>query len=134
MMTPNVSLTLSLIDAQQLKGTIQDALESTTKDIHDYDAFESNINDLHCWKEYAAFLSRTLQDVSQRVDYSQGRTPPSTHLASSSRELINKALTHLDLRQYQLAELLGVSGGQISKWKRNEYMAVSRQTMIKELL
>ena len=117
MMTPTVSLTLSLSDAQQLKVTIQDALLSNTNQ-----------------KEYAAFLSRTLQDVSQRVDYSQGRTPPSTHLASSSRELINKALTQLDLRQYQLAELLGVSNGQISKWKRNEYMAVSRQNMIKELL
>ena len=116
MMTPTVSLTLSLSDAQQLKVTIQDALLSNTNQ-----------------KEYAAFLSRTLQDVSQRVDYSEGRTP-STHLANNSRELINKALTHLDLRQYQLAELLGVSNGQISKWKRNEYMAVSRQNMIKELL
>ena len=118
MMTPTVSLTLSLSDAQQLKVTIQDALLSTTNQ-----------------KPYAAFLSRILQDVSQRVDYSQSRTPPSDHLASSSRELINKALTQLGLRQNQLAALLGVSAGQISRWKNhNDYMAVSRQTMIKELL
>ena len=135
MIDPQVSLTLSLADASRLKSTLEDALDNTLTDIDNYHPSENAINDLNHWKHYEVFLSRTLQDVSQRLDYSQGRTPPSTYLASSSQELINKALKQLDLRPCDLAEKLGVSRGQISKWKKhNEYMSVSRQTMIKELM
>jgi len=135
MIDPQVSLTLSLADARDLTSVLEDALDNTLSDIDNYHPSENDINDLNHWKHYEGFLSRTLQDVSQRLDYSQGRTPPSTYLASSSQELITKALKKLDLRQCDLADKLGVSGGQISKWKKhNEYMSVSRQTMIKELL
>ena len=135
MIDPQVSLTLSLADARDLTSVLEDALDNTLSDIDNYHPSENDINDLNHWKHYEGFLSRTLQDVSQRLDYSQGRTPPSTYLASSSQELINQALKQLDLRPCDLAEKLGVSRGQISKWKKhNEYMSVSRQTMIKELI
>jgi len=135
MIDPQVSLTLSLADASQLQSTLEDALDNTLSDIDNYHPSENDINDLNHWKHYEGFLSRTLQDVSQRLDYSQSRTPPSTYLASSSQELITKALKKLNLRPCDLADKLGVSRGQISKWKKhNEYMSVSRQTMIKELI
>ena len=135
MIDPQVSLTLSLADARDLTSVLEDALDNTLSDIDNYHPSENDINDLNYWKHYEGFLSRTLQDVTQRLDYSQGRTPPSTYLASSSQELINQALKQLDLRPCDLAEKLGVSRGQISKWKKhNEYMSVSRQTMIKELM
>ena len=135
MIDPQVSLTLSLADARDLTSVLEDALDNTLSDIDNYHPSENDINDLNHWKHYGVFLSRTLQDVTQRLDYSQSRTPPSTYLASSSQELINKALKQLDLRPCDLADKLGVSRGQISKWKKhNEYMSVSRQKMIKELM
>lgn len=103
------------------------------QDDQSYAVTYSDINNIRV-EIVTAIKDHAVMIGSSRDTYLTRRYSTSTPLASNSRELINKALTHLDLRQYQLAELLGVSNGQISKWKRNEYMAVSRQNMIKELL
>jgi len=127
-----------MIDPLMLPAIKSDleSLERLAASLHDAHQSEfDTLNDVAAEIRLAVMDIQNLQDATQRLDYSQGRTPPSTHLASSSQELINQALKQLDLRPCDLAEKLGVSRGQISKWKKhNEYMSVSRQTMIKELM
>ena len=51
------------------------------------------------------------------------------------QQLVIMALHKLNLKQVELARLLNVSAGQISKWKnQGQYMSSSRQKMIKELM
>ena len=127
-----------MIDPLMLPAIKSDleSLERLAASLHDAHQSEfDTLNDVAAEIRLAVMDIQNLQDATQRLDYSQGRTPASTYLASSSQELINQALKQLDLRPCDLAEKIGVSRGQISKWKKhNEYMSVSRQTMIKELI